>query len=88
MSRIEKTKEDATRSKKDFLNNLYHSPFKEDRRWMIRYLAVETRDRLEENRSLVDQIFFKNIFEMMLGKSSSDNALLAFDIVCNLIKDK
>ena len=55
---------------------------------MIRYLAVETRDRLEENRSLVDQIFFKNIFEMMLGKSSSDNALLAFDIVCNLIKDK
>ena len=71
----------------EFLNNLFHSPFKDDRRFMIRYMAVETRDRLNDSRHLVDALFFDKIFKLMLGTADESNVLQAYEIVCNLIKD-
>ena len=46
VTRIEKTDQAVMNTTKEQLNNLFHSPFKDDRRFMIRYLSVETRDRL------------------------------------------
>ena len=47
ISGIEKTSVMQMRTILEVLNNLFHSPFKDDRRFMIRYLAVESRDRLD-----------------------------------------
>lgn len=88
LANIEKTPAAKIRSTQDFLNNLFHSPFKDDRRFMIRYLSVETRDRLNDSRPLVDNIFFDKIFKNMLSPTSDEgNTLLTYDIVCNLLKD-
>lgn len=76
------------KSTQDFLNNLWFSPFKDDRRFTISYLSVETRDRLDTIRPLVDNLFFGKIFSQMLDpKSDEHNTLIALDIVCNLLKD-
>ena len=71
----------------EVLNNLFHSPFKDDRRFMIRYLAVETRDRLDDSRHLVDSLFFDKIFKLLLTTQDESNSLQAYEIVCNLIDD-
>ena len=54
---------------------------------MIRYMAVETRDRLDQSRHLVDALFFDKIFKLMLGTTDEVNVLQAYEIVCNLLKD-
>ena len=54
---------------------------------MIRYMAVETRDRLDSSRHLVDALFFDKIFKLMLGTTDETNVLQAYEIVCNLLKD-
>ena len=69
----------------ELLNNLFHSPFKEDRRFMIKYLAIETRDRLSESKHLIDSLFFDKIFKLMLTSSDEQNTLQAYDIICNLM---
>jgi hypothetical protein len=46
MTNIEKTEAAKMKTVQELLNNFFHSPFKEDKRFMIRYLAVEARDRL------------------------------------------
>ena len=54
---------------------------------MIRYLAVETRDRLDDSRHLVDSLFFDKIFKLLLTTHDESNSLQAYEIVCNLIDD-
>lgn len=71
----------------EVLNNFFHSPFKDDRRFMIRYLAVEVRDRLDTSRHLIDSLFFDKIFKLMLSSSDESNTMQAYEIVCNLLKD-
>ena len=49
---------------------------------------VETRDRLNDSRLLVDHLFFDKIFELMVSNSPDEqNTLMSYDIVCNLLKD-
>ena len=86
MAKIEKTESARLKTIQEFLNNLFHSPFKDDRRFMIRYLAVETRDRLKAAKHLIDSLFFDKIFKLMLNPSADEqNILQAYDIVCNLM---
>ena len=87
MENIEKTQSAKNKTVQELLNNLFHSPFKEDRRFMIRYLAVETRDRLDQSRHLVDSLFFDKIFKLMMTSSDEKNTLQAYDIVRNLLND-
>ena len=47
MAKIEKTEAAKMKTVLELLNNLFHSPFKDDRRFTIKYLAIETRDRLK-----------------------------------------
>lgn len=87
MLKIEKDPAHKKRTGFEFLNNLYHSPFKEDRRFMIKHLAIETRDRLPESKHLVDALFFDKIFKLMLTSPDEANTMQAYDIMCNLIMD-
>ena len=75
ISGIEKTSVMQMRTILEVLNNLFHSPFKDDRRFMIRYLAVESRDRLDTSRKLIDSLFFDKIFKLMLTSSDETNTL-------------
>ena len=87
MNKIEKTQSAKRNTTKEFMNNLFHSAFKDDRRFMIRYMAVETRDRLDESRHLVDNLFFDKIFKQITSGQSDGNVLQAYQIVCNLLMD-
>ena len=42
---------------------------------MIRYLAIETRDRLNDSKHLVESLFFDKIFKLMLTSSDEQNTL-------------
>ena len=66
IGRVEKSKAARIKTIQEVLNNMYHSPFKDDRRFMIRYLAIETRDRLDDSRYAIDTLFFDKIFKLML----------------------
>jgi len=85
MTKIEKTEQARNNTVKELLNNFFHSPFKQDRRFMLKYLAVETRDRIETSKHLIDSLFFDKIFKLMLSSQDEQNSLQAFDIMCNLI---
>ena len=85
MQKIEKNDAAKKKTTQELLNNLFHSPFKDDKRFMIRYLAIETRDRLEESKYLVDALFFDKIYKLMLNSSDEQNTLQAYDIMCNLM---
>ena len=87
MNRIEKTQSAKQNTTKELMNNLFHSAFKNDCRFMIRYMAVETRDRLDESRHLVDHLFFDKIFRQITSGQSDGNVLQAYQIVCNLLMD-
>ena len=54
---------------------------------MIKYLAIETRDRLSGSKLLIDSLFFDKIFKLMLTSSDETNTLQAYDITCNLLMD-
>ena len=90
MQNIEKSEADKRRSALDTLNNFFHSPFKDDKRFMIRYLAMAARDRLSENKYLIDQLFFDKIFKLMIKYKDKDeqNVLQAYDLICNLLMDE
>ena len=66
MQNIEKSELDKRRIAMETLNNFFHSPFKDDKRFMIRYLAMEARDRLSENKYFIDHLFFDKIFKLMV----------------------
>ena len=85
MQKIEKTTFHKNKTIQELLNNLFHSPFKDDRRFMIKYLAIETRDRIEFSKHLIDALFFDRVFKLMLNSSDEQNTLQAYDIMCNLI---
>ena len=34
---------------------------------MIKYLAIEARDSLDESRHLIDALFFDRVFKLMLN---------------------
>jgi len=87
MEKIEKSPELQKKTVQEFLNNLFHSPFKDDRRFMIRYMAIETRDRLVQSKYLVDHQFFDKIFKLTLTSQDEQNTQQAYDILCNLVMD-
>ena len=75
MQRVEKSETFKMRTVQETLNNLFHSPFKDDRRFMVRHLAIEARDRLAESKYLIDSLFFDKIFKMMLTSPDEQNTL-------------
>lgn len=68
----------------DFLE----SPFKEDKRFALQFLAGVTRDRVEECEELLNKLFMKNVFTVIVAPRGSDeaNRHTAFDILCNMIQ--
>ena len=87
VANVEKTEAAKNKTVQELLNNFFHSPFKDDKRFMIRYLAVETRDRLSQSKHLIDALFFDKIFKILLNSSDEQNCLQAYDIICNLISN-
>jgi len=69
MAKIEKTEASKMKTVLELLNNLFHSPFKDDRRFTIKYLAIETRDRLKQSKNLVESLFFDKIFNIIVRSS-------------------
>lgn len=46
-----------------------------------------TRDRIEQSKDLVNNLFFDKIFNMLLKTSDEKNMMKAFEILCNLIQN-
>lgn len=70
----------------DQLSQFFNSPFRDDRRFVIFYLAQMTRDRVEQSKDLINHLFFDKIFNLLLKTSDEKNMLKAFEILCNLIQ--
>ena len=85
MQNIEKTETAKMKVTNEMLNNFIHSPFKEDRRFTIKYVNQMTRDRVDKCKELVNLLFFDKIFKLILTSSDEANVLLSLDIVCNLM---
>ena len=71
------------------LQDFLESPFKDDRKFALNYLATLTRDRIFECEDLLNKLFLKNIFPVIVGpKGTTDevNRHKAFDIMCNMIQ--
>jgi hypothetical protein len=66
------------------LIKFFSSPFKDDRMFVVKYMAQLTRDRLSESTHAVDALFFDKIFNILF-ESDETSRLLIFDIICNLI---
>ena len=71
--------------KLDQLNSFFESPFKDDKRYTISFLAQMTRDKLDEATTIVNEIFFDKIFDLLLETEDERNKLKSFEILCNLI---
>ena len=48
------------------LNEFFNSPFKDDRRFTVKYMSQITRDRLNESKDYIESLFFDKIFNLML----------------------
>lgn len=73
------------RAVQDFLE----SPFKDDKKFALGYLAVLSRDRISDCEELLNKIFMRSVFNVILGpKKGTDeevNRHKAFEILCNMI---
>jgi len=68
----------------DQLIKFFSSPFKDDRMFVVKYMAQLTRDRLSESTYAVDALFFDKIFNILFESDETSRQLI-FDIICNLI---
>ena len=72
------------------LQDFLESPFKDDRKFALHYLANLTRDRIHECEPLLDKLFYRYIFGFIVGPKGADegNRHRAFDIMCNMIQSE
>lgn len=64
-----------------------NSPFKEDKKFALQYLAVLSRDRIYDCEDLLNKAFFNAVFNVVIGPKNTDevNRHKAFEIMCNMI---
>ena len=67
------------------MNEFFNSPFKDDRKFVVKYMAQMTRDRITEAKEHIENLFFDKIFNMLLKTTDELNRLMSFDILCNLV---
>jgi len=66
--------------------DFFNSPFKEDRKFVIKYVNTLTRDNISNAGQHIETLFFDKIFSLLLRYDKDDmNKLMIFDILCNLI---
>ena len=80
------TPNDRKKAQLSQLLEFFNSPFKDDRKFVIKYLSVMTRDRIDEAGSYIETLFFDRIFNLLFKFDKDDmNKLMIFDILCNLV---
>ncbi|CDW78052.1 UNKNOWN [Stylonychia lemnae] len=93
---VEMDEEQKKENKLKQMNDFFQSPFKDDKRFAITYISQLTRDKLyghfiyltlfrQESDTIVNQIFFDKIFNLLLETDDERNKLKSFEILCNLI---
>lgn len=74
---------------KKFTNQLtkfFDSPFADDKRFAVQYVANLTRDKMSESEEVVKQLFYDKIFPLLIQSKDQDNRLMAFEVICNIIQ--
>lgn len=75
-----------------YLTKFYDSPFMEDRKFIIGYLAKLTRDNIHDCEEALNSLFYDRIFKMIAPDTAAEWKLIdemnqknAFEILCNMI---
>lgn len=69
------------------LLNFFESPFKDDRKFALSYMATLTRDRVHESEEVINKLFYKQAFTVLMGPKGAEdiNRHKAFEILCNMV---
>ena len=79
---------DSIYSSKKFIQQIqkfFDSPFKDDKRFGVQYLAGLTRDRIDECEEIINSLFYDKIFNMMLNTKDDYIRHTAFQILSNIV---
>lgn len=75
------------------LQNFFDSPFKEDKRFALQYMAFLTRDKIDESEDTVNKLFYNRVSQILM-KATKDNKdeirlkFKAFEIISNMVQSK
>jgi hypothetical protein len=78
-------------SQKKFINKLnifFESSFKEDKRFVLLFLARLTRDRLKDLDDVLNSVFYDKVFKVIIEEKKKENDFdmhNAFQIMSNMI---
>jgi hypothetical protein len=64
------------------------SPFKEDKKFAVEYLAKLTRDRINECEDAVNSLFYDKIFNLLINTKDEWNRHISFSILSNMISSQ
>lgn len=67
------------------LREFLKSPFKDDRKYTIKYVLQLTRDRIDECKDQIEALFYDDILNIFLKPDKDDVRMMIFDILCNLV---
>lgn len=71
------------------LTKFFESPFKDDKRFALQYMAYLTRDKIDESEETVNSLFYKNVSTILMQstKDADENRLRdkAFEILSNMV---
>ena len=81
---------------KNFRNQLakfFDSPFKDDKRFALQYLAYLTRDKIDESEETITYLFYDRVLKQILLQSSKDADEIrlkykAFEILSSMVQSK
>lgn len=67
------------------LEKFFDSPFKDDKKFAVRYMATLTRDRISECEEVVNSLFYDRVFNILLSSKDDNNRHYSFEILSNMV---
>ena len=68
------------------LKKFFDSPFKDDKRFAVHYMAQLTRDKINESEKAVNVLFYDSIYDVLMDSKDEVNRHKAFEIMCNMVQ--
>lgn len=70
------------------VNHLLNSAFIADKNFALDHLVQISRDELQEKETVIESIFYDDIFNLALNKDDPKSMISAYEILCNLMESK
>ena len=82
----DKTKKNIKTAILDQIKEFYMSPYENDKRFAVSYIAQVTRENFGE-KELVDNMFFYMIFDNIFDSNDEKIIVKSYEALCNLTQD-